>query len=99
MARQRETQGKSIEAMESCKHFSQQLSYYLDNELHGDERDAFEAHIGQCSACRVALTRERDFLEGIREARPIYQPPANLKGRIEPIVTESSGPIPTNLII
>ena len=76
--------------MEGCKQFSEQLSFYLDDELYGNDRIAFEAHLERCPACRGELKREQGFLDAIREARPLYQPPASLRARIEPIIAESS---------
>jgi anti-sigma factor (TIGR02949 family) len=86
MARRGKNKGESITTMESCNHFSNQMPIYLDDELHGDDREAFEAHLGNCPNCRSAINCERSFLKRIREASPIYQVPANLRARIEPIL-------------
>ncbi len=69
--------------MQLCKHFSDQLSFYLDDELNGDERRAFEAHLRECHACRGRWICERRFLERVRGARPIFQTPTDLQERIE----------------
>jgi len=61
------------------------LPFYLDDELHGDERAAIEDHVECCAACRTALGREQRFLERIRTARPMYQPPSSLRARVEAI--------------
>ncbi|HEY6330303.1 MAG TPA: zf-HC2 domain-containing protein [Blastocatellia bacterium] len=73
--------------MESWNHVVDQLPFYLDDELHGDERQALEQHIETCRACHTALSRERRFLENIRTARPMYQVPSSLRYRVEEIVT------------
>src|SRR5580704_14636637 len=72
--------------MESCRHFSDHLPFYLDDELHGDERAALEDHVATCRACRGALSRERRFLDSIRTARPVYQASPHLRERVECIV-------------
>ncbi|HZS44575.1 MAG TPA: anti-sigma factor [Blastocatellia bacterium] len=73
--------------MISCRDFIVQLPLYLDDELRGDERSAFEAHLDNCANCRSAIIRENDFLKSIREARPLYPLPINLEARIQPIIS------------
>lgn len=81
--------------MESCRHFTDQLPFYLDDELHGDERAALEDHIEVCGACRGALARERRFLDSIRSARPIYQATPELRARVEFIVNGKTAANPS----
>jgi anti-sigma factor RsiW len=78
--------------MESCRHFSDHLPFYLDDELHGDERAALEDHVAICRACRGELSRERRFLDSIRTARPVYQASPHLRERIECIVNGRATP-------
>jgi anti-sigma factor RsiW len=72
--------------MSSCKEISAQLPFYLDDELHGEDKKAFELHLEGCANCRRAIVREQGFLDGIRAAGPLYDVPAALQARIEPIL-------------
>src|SRR5882724_8994713 len=86
--------------MSSCKEISAQIPFYLDDELHGDDKKAFEAHMDNCPNCRKALAREQVFLDGIRDVGQLYQVPAGLKARIEPILKQESTAVtslPTSL--
>src|SRR5258708_23351102 len=76
--------------MSSCKEISAQIPFYLDDELHGDDKKALKAHMDNCPNCRKALAREQIFLEGIRDVGPLYQVPAGLQARIEPILNQES---------
>lgn len=72
--------------MSSCREISDRLPFYVDDELHGEEKEAFESHIENCASCRKTLARERVFLKGIRDVGPLYDVPAGLKSRIRPIL-------------
>jgi anti-sigma factor RsiW len=68
--------------MISCQEFSAQLSLYLDDELKGAERAAFEDHLQDCTPCRSAIIREGEFLSIIRESKPLYETPGSFRDRI-----------------
>jgi len=72
--------------MISCQEFSAQLSLYLDDELNGAERAAFEDHLQNCTPCRSAIIREGEFLSIIRESKPLYDMPGGVRDRIESII-------------
>jgi len=76
--------------MSSCKEISAQLPFYVDDELHGEDRKAFESHVENCANCRKALARERVFLEGIRDVGPLYDVPAGLQARVEPVLNNET---------
>jgi anti-sigma factor (TIGR02949 family) len=69
--------------MKACDHIRDQIAFYLDDELSGREQAAFEAHIQACAACRQTLDNERQVLESIRAARPLYAAPPALRARID----------------
>jgi anti-sigma factor RsiW len=78
--------------MSSCKEIKAQLPFYLDDELHGDDKKAFESHMDSCANCRKALGREQVFLDGIRDVGPLYDVPLGLQARIEPILNQRTAP-------
>ena len=78
--------------MSFCDEMRAQVSFYLDDELSGDERLAFEAHMQSCASCRRVVESERRFLDAVREARPLYQPAPELRARVEGILKET--PLP-----
>lgn len=75
--------------MISCEEIRGQIAFYLDDELHGDEHDAFVAHLRECIACSEALDYERQFIEIIRDERPLYTAPEDLRSRIESALADA----------
>lgn len=69
-------------------HVLNQIPLYLDEELQGEERRAFEAHVVACVPCRAALQRERQWDEAIRQVRPLYPPPEHLRMQIEQLFAQ-----------
>jgi len=59
------------------------VSAYVDGELIGDERAAFEAHVAACEPCRVALEAERTVVATVRGVKPLPDAPAELRARVE----------------
>ena len=43
--------------------WTERLSAYLDEELNADERQALEAHLTECSACRSDVHRLRQVTQ------------------------------------
>lgn len=52
--------------MSACDVGARLLCAYVDDELVGEERRAFESHLGSCPACRNELQRERELVRDIR---------------------------------
>jgi anti-sigma factor (TIGR02949 family) len=68
--------------MNNCEEIREQLTLYLDNELQGDERSTVATHLQICESCRKVLDHEREFVEAIRQARPHYVAPPELRTKI-----------------
>jgi len=75
--------------MKSCESIHERLSLYLDNELQGDERAAFEAHVQSCESCATFVEKERAFLNAIRGSGPLHVAPAELKEKVAELVSGS----------
>lgn len=63
-------------------HVRDQITLYLDDELQGEDRVLFEAHLAGCAGCRAALEEERRLIAAVRQARPLYPVPATLPARL-----------------
>lgn len=77
--------------MNNCEDIRERLSLYLDNELQGDERTAFEAHVRACQSCASFVEKERTFLNAIRSGRPLHLASPELRARMAEVM---SGPSP-----
>jgi anti-sigma factor (TIGR02949 family) len=55
------------------------ISAYVDGELIGEDRDAFEAHLRQCARCRAAVDEEEALLRLMRSAGPLHEAPGALR--------------------
>jgi anti-sigma factor RsiW len=69
------------------------MSFYLDDELHGGELAAFDAHMRDCLRCRESVERERAFLESVRQARPLHTASNDLRARVEKILSQAPAPL------
>lgn len=69
-----------------------QIAFYLDDELRGDEQATFEAHLQSCCACRQICEREKRLLEEIRQAAPLYVAPSELRARLEDLLDAAPAP-------
>jgi anti-sigma factor RsiW len=78
--------------MKQCEDARAQVAFYLDNELKGDELRAFEAHLGACPDCRRLCEDERSFLALVRDARPLYVAPTELRDQVERTLLNSPAP-------
>lgn len=79
--------------MRNCESIHERLTLYLDNELQGDERAAFEAHVQGCEPCASFVEKERDFLNAVRGSGPLHVATAELKASVSALV---SGAPPVN---
>ena len=75
--------------MNQCKEIQTQMSFYLDDELQGNERSALETHLRGCEACRRLFDSERLFLDGIRGSQPLHIAPPELRARVEQVLADT----------
>jgi anti-sigma factor RsiW len=68
--------------MNTCDDIRARLTFYLDNELQGEDRNVVAAHLASCEACRLALDDESSFLAAIRDAHPTSAASAELKAKV-----------------
>jgi anti-sigma factor RsiW len=68
--------------MSRCEEHICRIDLYLDNELRGDELEAFDRHVKECPSCRRELMERRRFLEQVRAARPLYKPSAKFRSEM-----------------
>jgi anti-sigma factor RsiW len=68
--------------MKNCADIRERLSLYLDNELQGEERAAFEAHVRACQSCAAFVEKERAFLNAIRGSGPLHVASPELRARV-----------------
>ena len=73
--------------MMSCAAFRQFVTAYVDDELVGEDRAAFESHLARCPACRALLEDEQTVAGLLRSAHPLPVAPAALRARIEALAT------------
>jgi anti-sigma factor RsiW len=85
--------------MYNCAEIRDRLSLYLDNELLGEERTSFAAHLDNCEECRRIFEQEKEFVETIRQAQPELVASPELRAQItslfddkpRPVASQSSG--------
>lgn len=65
----------------ACAECAEMASAYVDGELSGTDRDAFEAHVFTCPTCYAALTHTEGPAQVLR-ATPRHAPPDDLFERI-----------------
>lgn len=75
--------------MKNCTDIRERLSLYLDNELQGDERAAFEAHARACQSCASFVEKERTFLTEIRNGGPLHVASPELRVRVAGVLSGS----------
>ncbi|HYP26458.1 MAG TPA: zf-HC2 domain-containing protein [Blastocatellia bacterium] len=78
--------------MTPCNEILAQMTFYLDDELQGDERASVEAHLRACAPCREILENERRFIEMIRGARPLHRATPELLARVEEVLSDPPAP-------
>jgi anti-sigma factor RsiW len=83
--------------MDKCDDARARYALYVDEELEGAERDAFEAHLRRCPACSLSVKTERALLETVRGSQPLYVASADLRERVTRIVAESVVAAPPSL--
>ncbi len=79
--------------MKLCEEIRGQMNFYLDDELHVEERAAVEAHLRACQGCSEMVGRERDFLESVRESQPLHTAGDELRQKVEKILSRAPAPL------
>jgi anti-sigma factor RsiW len=77
--------------MMGCAGVRQLVTAYVDGELVGEDRAAFEAHLRTCPSCRALLQDEQATAAQLREVRPLSEAPAALRERVDALL---AGPRP-----
>ena len=76
--------------MLKCQDIRGLMPLYLDDELQGSERVDFEKHVDRCESCHTRFESERRFLEMIRQSRPLHSAPADLRSKIQSVVSAAT---------
>ncbi len=79
--------------MKNCADIRERLSLYLDNELQGDERVAFEAHAQACQSCASFIEKERAFLNAIRGSGPLQVASPELRAKVAGLMSEPAATV------
>jgi anti-sigma factor RsiW len=82
--------------MSRCEECLARIDFYLDDELRDDDLEIFNAHLEECTSCRIQLEERRAFLEGIRSSRPLYVAPNALRDRIAQLLEEAPPAAPVD---
>lgn len=69
--------------MKKCDGIRTRTAFYLDDELRNGELAGFEEHLKSCKACADLVANERRFLEIVRQSRPLYAAPPELRASAE----------------
>jgi anti-sigma factor RsiW len=69
--------------MTTCRAAAPLITAYIDGELVGDDRAAFEAHVASCPDCRRLLDEEQGVVATVRASLPLYGAPPPLRQRVE----------------
>jgi mycothiol system anti-sigma-R factor len=72
--------------MMGCAGVRQLVTAYVDGELVGEDRAAFERHLETCASCRRLLQEEQTTAALLQEAQPRHEAPAALRTRVEEIL-------------
>jgi mycothiol system anti-sigma-R factor len=66
----------------TCNECQERLAPYIDDELDVLDRQAVNAHLAGCPACRTRYDRQRAVRDTIRQQLPTYRAPDLLRARI-----------------
>jgi anti-sigma factor (TIGR02949 family) len=67
----------------SCESARRLVTSYLDGELVGEDRSAFESHVEACDACRRVLRDEEAVVDAVTSALPRTPAPDGLRTRVD----------------
>jgi anti-sigma factor RsiW len=74
--------------MNRCEDIRSRLTFYLDEELEGNEQASLEEHLKACEKCNAVFESERRFLATVRELRPLHSAPSALRERVTDFVND-----------
>ena len=77
--------------MMACAVFRQFVTAYVDGELVGEDRGAFEQHFASCRPCRQLLEDEQAVAGLLQQAKPSSVAPPALRARIEVLAAKPPG--------
>ena len=77
---------------QACAESETVLHAYVDGELTGTDRDAYEAHLRTCEACTHASRMQARFKAAIRGHLPRPAFPVGLRSRIETALANAPSP-------
>ena len=60
--------------MKNCEYIKELLSWYLDNELHENQRKEVVTHLEQCNDCKLELESLKNIIESLNEMDEIDLP-------------------------
>jgi anti-sigma factor (TIGR02949 family) len=66
------------------------LLRFLDNDLGEQEAQQFSAHLETCAHCQSRLEQERVLSQFLRESRPLYSAPTDLRVRVAAAIEQRS---------
>jgi anti-sigma factor RsiW len=81
--------------MKPCDDLNVDLLRYLDNDLSEQEFKYFHAHLDTCVYCQDRLGRERALSRFLRESRPLYSAPAELRIQVSAAIERNSARYPS----
>jgi anti-sigma factor RsiW len=81
----------------SCEGFRSLVTAYVDGELTGEERAAFETHVEGCAVCARGLADERRVVAAVEGSLPLYDVPPALRSRVGELMVARPTPRPRGL--
>jgi mycothiol system anti-sigma-R factor len=63
---------------------------YLDNDLQGEELNAFRTHLETCAGCRANLEAELALSLLLHQSPPLYLAPDRLRSRVSALLRGDS---------
>jgi anti-sigma factor RsiW len=76
--------------VKSCDDRNVDLLHYLGNELSEQDLKRFSAHLETCAYCQSRLEQERALSRFLRESRPLYLAPTELRIRVSAAIERHS---------
>ncbi len=77
--------------MNPCNRHKNNILRYVDNEPSDGELEDLSAHLRICADCRAQLVEEQALSQFLRQSRPLYSAPVELRARVSAL-TQGSGP-------